>query len=263
MADDGSSAKNDPIIAPTTDPKRELGRTFVEVIASTNPITGGLARLYQVTHPSKSTRDREEWQRAISERTNEHGKRLDRHWALLSPPAETLAGLSARLVEFLARACPDGLAEHFHDLDEVLAALPGTTADELREAAEDLVSFELVDKRSLIGADRLRPTQRFYEQFDHQVMVEWGSEGTRRDAAKVASLILETGESQSPELLALTGWPLRRFNPALAHLKNEHPDWGWRDQSGSDFPSLGLLIGPKEKMGLRRFTGAVEREGST
>jgi len=260
MADDDSNRKDDPIVAPGTDPKRELGRTVVEVIAATNPLTNGLAQLYRVTYPPKSVRDREEWQGAISGRINEHGKRLDRHEALLSPPAVTLTGLSARLVDFLARACPDGLAEHFHDFDEVLAALPGTPVEALRDATAELVSLGLVEERSLIGADMLRPTQEFYEQFDHQVMIEWGSEGTRRDAAKVASLMLETGESQSPELLALTGWPLRRFNPALAHLKNAHPDWCWRDQFGLDFPSAGLVFGPKEKVGLRRFTGAVERE---
>jgi len=104
----------------------------------------------RLPRPPKSTRDREEWQREISKRTNGHGKRLDRHEALLSPSAELLTGPSAQLVAFLARACPDGLAEQTHDFDEVLVALPGTTADELREAAEERRSTDAEFRTRLV-----------------------------------------------------------------------------------------------------------------
>jgi len=258
MSDDREEAK-DPIVAPSADPKREIGRAIIEAVAGIERVTGFLTRLYQTTHPPKSVRDREIWQQAITERTNDHGERLDRHEARLSP-RETLTGLTAQLVEVLARTCPDGLAEHFVDVEELLVSLPGTTDNELSEAAEHLIALGLVEHRALSGAERMRPTQAFYEQFDHQVMSEWGSKGTRQDAAAIASLMLEKGEGQAPELLALTAWPLRRFNPALAHLMNEHPGWCWRDRYHFDHPTYGLVIGPKEKAGLQRFVLVIERE---
>lgn len=259
MSGDREEAKK-PIVAPAADPKREVGRAVIEAVAGIEPVTGFLTRLYQTTHPPRSARDREIWQQAITERTNDHGERLDEHDALLRPVVQTFTGLTAELIAVIVRACPDGLAEHFIDVEELLAALPGTTEDALAEAAEHLIALGLVEHRALIGAERMRPTQAFYEQFDHQVMSEWGSRGTRQDAAVIASVMLEKGEGRTPELLVLTAWPLRRFNPALAHLKNEHPAWCWRDRYHFDYPTYGLVIGPKEKAGLRRFIAVIERE---
>ncbi|TJV15860.1 hypothetical protein [Mesorhizobium sp.] len=223
-------------------------------------MTGFLTRLYQTTHPPKSVRDREAWQRDITERTNDHSERLKEHDALLRPVDETFTGLTERLIGALARACPDGLAEQFFDFEELLSALPGTTEDALTEAAQDLISLGLVEERSSIGAESLRPTQAFYERFDNRVMLEWHSKGTRHDAAVIASLMLEMKERRSAELHTLTTWPLRRFNPALVHLKNKHPEWCWRDHSHSDYSTIGLLIDAKERAGLRRFIATVERE---
>lgn len=165
------------------------------------------------------------------------------------------------MVRSVGRACPDGLAEHFLDLDEMKELLPDYSEQEIIDQAEELAAYGLLAVRNLIGAWRVRPTQLFYEQFDHQVM-GWESAGTRQDAVRIAQLMLENTEAQSQELQELTGWPLRRFNPALAHLRNEHPDWCWRDPYHFDFPSLGLVIGSREKAGLRKFTTTVGQEAS-
>lgn len=242
--------KRAPLSAPPGRLKRDVARAIVEGVAGFEPVTGMLARLYQVTYPPKSVQDREDWERSITERSNEQDDRLDRHEAQFQPQVETLEGLSARLVEAIALACPNGLAESFH---EIAALLPDEIQAEVETVAYDLASLNFVQVRQTLGPTRIRPTQIFYEQFDHQVMVEWQSLGTRHDAAAIAALILEYDEGQTPSLLDLTGWPLRRFNPALAHLQNEHPEWPWRDRFSFDFPTYGLLVGAKEKAGLRRF----------
>lgn len=258
MSNDQEETK-DPIVAPSADPKRELGRAVIEAFAGVEPVTGFLTRLYQTTHPPQSARDREIWQQAITERTDDHSERLDEYDALLRPVPQTFTGLTEKLITVLARACPDGLAEQFVNAGELL---PGTTEGALAEAAQDLIALGLVEVRSSIGAEYLRPTQAFYERFDARVMPEWCSKGTRQDAAVIASLMLEKEERQSAELHVLTTWTLRRFNPALVHLKNKHPQWCWRDHSHSDYPTLGLLISAKERAGLRRFILTVGREAA-
>ncbi len=255
MSDDREEAK-DPIVAPSADPKREIGRAIIEAVAGIEPVTGFLTRLYQTTHPPKSVRDREIWQQAITERTNDHGERLDRHEARLSP-RETLTGLTAQLVEVLARTCPDGLAEHFWDIEDIVQMVPDANPSEVEDAALELSAAGYLEERHLTSAHRFRPTQRFYEQFDHQVM---GWNGTRKDAAFLASLMMQHDTGDATDLHERSGWPLRRFNPALEHLKAEYPRWPWRPQYHFDFPSAGLVIGRPETVGLRRFVDAVARE---
>ncbi len=160
------------------------------------------------------------------------------------------------MIRVVGHACPDGLAEHFLELEELKNLLPGYSEQEIVEQAEELAAYDFLGVQDLIGAWRVRPTQLFYEQFDFQIM-GWESTGTKQDAAHIACLMLENTEAQCPELLELTGWPLRRFNPALAHLKNEHPGWCWRDPYHFDFPSLGLIVGPPEKAGLRKFAKSM------
>lgn len=136
-------------------------------------------------------------------------------------------------------------------MDDLKGRLPECSEDEIREKAEELAYLGFLSVQTLIGAWRIRPTQQFYQNFDHQLM-NWDGGGTRRCGSNCA-MMLEHLEAQSPELHELTGWPLRRFNPALSILKNEHPDWCWRDRYHFDYPSLGLLIGAREKTALRMF----------
>jgi len=243
------------IVAPSAHPKRAGIRAIFEAVAGFEPITGALARLYQTTHPPRSEQERDDWQNAITERSNEHDHRLDRHEEILAPKHIEFSGVTAQIIHIVGHACPDGLAEHFLDMDDLKCRLPESSEDEIREKAEELAYIGLLSVQTLIGAWRIRPTQQFYQAFDHQLM-NWDGGGTRQDAVQIAQLMLDHVEAQSPELHELTGWPLRRFNPALSILRNEHPDWCWRDRYHFDFPSLGLVIGPKEKAGLRMFIKA-------
>ncbi|WP_395459881.1 hypothetical protein ACHMW5_36060 (plasmid) [Azospirillum melinis] len=74
-----------PIRPPAADPKREIGRTITEAVVELVPGGNVLTGLYRTTHPPKAEQDREAWQEAISDRTNEHSERLDQHEKLLAP----------------------------------------------------------------------------------------------------------------------------------------------------------------------------------
>lgn len=246
-----------PITPPAPAAGREILRNVVEAAAETLPGAGMLTAIYRTTFPSQSDRQRDDWQHAISERTNEHSERLDRHEAMLSPAADAYSGTAARLVEAVAHACPDGLAEHFWDIEDIVQMVPDANPSEVEDAALELSAAGYLEERHLTSAHRFRPTQRFYEQFDHQVM---GWNGTRKDAAFLASLMMQHDTGDATDLHERSGWPLRRFNPALEHLKAEYPRWPWRPQYHFDFPSAGLVIGRPQTVGLRRFVDAVARE---
>lgn len=257
-----SDAEKKPIELPAAGGRRELIRVALEAAFELAPGGSALTKLYQVTFPPKSAQDSEAWQRAISERTNEHSARLDRHELLLAPRTETFSGTIAQLIEVMAKSCPDGLAETFIDMDDLAKFLPDTENARIVDAIQELIALGMIEDRKSIGAESVRVTQRFYEEFDYQVMTEWGSKGTRADAGFIARIILEKNNGHVPELIELTAWPLRRFNPALSHLMNAHPDWSWRDHFHSDYPSYGLNIGPQERVGLRRFIADLEREAT-
>lgn len=253
--------KNTPIAPPASEPGREILRNVVEAAVDMIPGAGVLTAVYRTTFPARSGRQREEWQRVISERTNDHGERLDRHEALLFPEARTFSGPTAQLIEAVAKTCPDGLAEHPIDIEELGRLVPGSDPATVEDAALELSAAGLLHEQYLVGAHRFRPTQLFYEQFDHQVM-GWGGGSTRCDAASIAALMIEHENGAAAELHELTGWPLRRFNPALAHLMKEHSGWVWRPQYHFEYPTAGLAINRLEKVGLRRFVDTIERETS-
>ena len=138
---------------------REILRKVVEAAAETIPGAGVLTAIYRTTFPSHSDRQRDDWQQAISERTNEHGERLNRHEALLLPPTYTYSGTAARLIEAIARACPDGLAEHFWDFEDVMQLVPDADPSEVEDAALELSAAGYLHERHLIGAHSFSPTQ--------------------------------------------------------------------------------------------------------
>lgn len=245
-----------PISAPKSSNPGALGRAVAEGIAEFVPGASFVASVLRVTHPPKTDRDREAWEQAISQRTNENAAKLGRHESLLSPKTEMLAGITPTLVSVLAKACPNGLAEAFIDLDEIIRLLSNAGEGAVNDAVQDLVVRGLLEER--VYASSVRPTQLFYEQFDSKVM-EWGSQGTRQDAAIIAALMLNHDNGHTPDIFQITGWPLRRFNPGLAHLKNAHLELPWRDQFHFDHPTSGLVIGAREKAALRRFILSVDQ----
>lgn len=64
----------------------------MEGVAELVPGVGLVTGVHRVTHPPKSEQDRDAWQKAISDRSNEHDGRLDRHENMLVP-SETIYGL--------------------------------------------------------------------------------------------------------------------------------------------------------------------------
>jgi hypothetical protein len=237
-----------PIDAPRPDAKRELTRAVAEAIAQTNPLTGGLARIYQTTHPSKSEQDRQAWREAISTRTNENSAQLDQHEEILRP-TEELTGVTAHLIDALARACPDGMARKAFAFAEIGALLPDAGPQELEDAGYELETLGLVELLPGEGPWRLRLKPVFYTQFDHQVM-GWNTEG---DAAEIARLIVEDENGNAARLHAKTGWSKRRFNPAFRRVLELFPEGRISATLQPDYASPEAIYDRSDKPALMRF----------
>ena len=113
-----------PIVPPVADKKREIARGVAEAAVELIPGVGSFAtKILQVVVPPKIETDREVWEEALSERTNQNTSRLDQHERLINPTT-TLTGTTAQLAVALANACPDGLGREEFDLDALCRLLP-------------------------------------------------------------------------------------------------------------------------------------------
>ncbi len=140
-----------PIVPPQPNPRRKLARVIFDSSIGALPYVGpALVRLWQLTHPPKSEQEREAWQGTISERTNEHGTRLDLHEAILFPH-ENVTGVAAKLVVALARDCPDGLGRRRYDAAELGRLVPNTMAQDLKDAAFELQRLQVARITTALG----------------------------------------------------------------------------------------------------------------
>ncbi|SCB36680.1 hypothetical protein [Rhizobium hainanense] len=216
MTDDGDKKK--PILAPSKDHPGDRLRAVATGIAGLAPGGGFVTALIDDLVPTGEERARTDWEASISERTNEHGARLDEHDAQINPK-ETIDGVVAALAAALAQACPDGLGHEVYEPDEIYALFSDIPQSEIEDAVWELDALGLISVTHLMGpiAWRLRLESVFYEQLDHQVM-GWA---TAQDAAELAQIILDTDETRAEALHENTGWSKRRFNPAFRRVLEE------------------------------------------
>ena len=87
--------------------------------------------------PSQAQKARPHWEGAISERTNEHSERPDRHAQMLAPTT-TLVGPRFDLAVALARASGDGMAGRSLTINDLCKLLPQVDPKDVEKAAFDL-----------------------------------------------------------------------------------------------------------------------------
>lgn len=245
-----SDNKREPIKAPDADKKREGVRAIVEAVASVEPVTAALTRIYQTTHPPKSETDRQLWQEAVSERTNENTARIEHHDDLLHPK-ETLTGATAALAQKLVQRCPNGLGLVYYEISDMCEMLPEHDREEIEDAAHELGVLGILSLRHHMNGWFASIATFAYEQLDKQVL-GWD---TSEDAAHIARLMLEHKTGHAPDLEKLTGWERRRFNPAFRVVIELFPEGRVRKVIQADYPSLGVLIAPEDRVRLKRFVG--------
>lgn len=196
-------------------------------------------RIWQFSHPPKSEQEREAWQGAISERTNEHDVRLDCHDAILFP-CQDVTGVPARLIVALAHDCPNGLGRRRYELAELQGLVPDTTSDELGDAAFELQRLGLAQISHFAtnagGAWWLRLLPKFFRDVDLQVM-GWSPTD---DAKLLARHMLESDTGRAAAIHERCGWERRRFNPAYAQVMHCVPAHQISQERSADYPAVSI-----------------------
>ncbi|MGO7335699.1 hypothetical protein [Rhizobium leguminosarum] len=85
-----------PIVPPSQAPGRTLGRDLGEAAVELIPGGGLVTALFRVTHPPLADKLRGEWEKTLSERTNEHSSRLERQELALQDLRSFLTARTAR-----------------------------------------------------------------------------------------------------------------------------------------------------------------------
>ncbi|GJL89481.1 MAG: hypothetical protein DHS20C03_31900 [Minwuia thermotolerans] len=251
---DPSNNEKKPLDPPARDPKRRIGRAVVEAAAQATPLTAGVARLYQATHPSAEDVSRENWEDHVTDRVNAHDDRLNAHDQVLQGETVAIEGVAAKLLAALARDCPNGWRERLYELGDACALVPDTPRQEVEDAIHELADYGLVDIDRVIGAWRFRVSAGFYEIVDEHVM-GWRTE---QDAAELARQMLEDDAlSHMPAMEEALGWPLRRLNPAISFLMRFVPEGRTRKVMPSPYPTMGFLLLGEDRARLRRFMRGV------
>jgi len=245
-----------PIAPPAQHQVRDMGRSVAEGIVELVPGGGIVTGLLRSKLPSQSERNRDDWERAVSERSNEHDDRLDRHEDMIAP-TETIDGLPARMLARLARECPDGLSTQDYDLDALCALFPDDDRQSIRDAVFDLKAIGLLKSWDFIGGWQIALSEDAYAQIDPQVM-GWDTEA---DAVEIARLMLAENTGHAPKLHEKTGWSKRRFNPAFRLLLPMFPDGRVRRVLQPDYPSLGVVIADEDRAKLRRLVAKAAGTG--
>lgn len=254
MSDD--DVKRKPIDPPHRDQRKNTARAVVEAIAQATPVSAGLARLYQTTHPSDAERNRGQWENSITERSNEHDERLDVHERAISPHTETIDGTAARLLEVLGRDCADGMRSKRYALDDLCELLPEESQTDIESAVFELNSMRLLEVNRNIKDFRVRLGEEFYKQIDRQIM-GWDTEN---DAAMLAEAMINDRTLESmPRLQEHIGWEKRRFNPALSRVMEFIPAGRTRQVKTPDYATLGFVLLPEDRSNLRRFIREINQ----
>jgi hypothetical protein len=132
-------------------------------------------------------------------------------------------------------------------------ALASAFPNDPKQLTEALAELELEGLISTVVRGRVvpmvKPTIDLFVTLDQHVV---GSNPTA-DALDLTKRILD-GEDQvaSATLHAATGWPIRRFNPALAIVLSRIDDQRVSKEITSDYPSRHFFLMPIDRVELRR-----------
>ncbi|WP_157619210.1 hypothetical protein [Skermanella stibiiresistens] len=239
-----------PIEIPSSDERRSALRAIVESIASFEPITGALTRIYTYTHPSQFERDIETWRKNITIAANFHETAIEELESILRPKLR-IGEVAAQISTYLVRATTNGFYD-MHGWNEIKAAFPNANEIEIHDALAELKHCGLIHVHSAIGAPvaAIHTTYDLFWAFDGAVM----GYDTRADAVYLAESLLEDDcNAVIPRLHEKTGWNRRRFNPPLAYLLQFFAPGRISNELQNQYPTTNVIITADERYHLKAF----------
>lgn len=167
-----------------------------------------------------------------------------------------LSFLARKVGAWVAEHCSEGRCNHV-DLDEFKTSFAEQTEDELEEAIAELETDGFVQMSHMIGGGlpHFRPTLDLYLTFDGPV---FGRDPVA-DTATVAELALAGSDSVNAEnIFSQTGWDIRRFNPAFAHVASQIPDGRVSRHFGTQFSVSYFHLLPEDRVRIKRLVSRLK-----
>lgn len=241
---------------PVQDLNRAIWRAALEGAAGFHPVTAALARLYQVTHPSKFEQDVAQWWMTVSTSVNDHEIRLQALETTYQPRL-ALGEDAQALALWLAGHSTRG-DEHSVEFDVIQAAFPALGARALQDAAAELRMFGLATLQAVIGnpVRSVAPTFSLFALMDPIVT----QTSPQDDAVEIARQALELDGGRIPEIAARLGWSPRRVNPALALLLPLVTTVS--NEVSQDYITRWFTVGADERVKFRSLVANADRSGA-
>jgi hypothetical protein len=161
-----------------------------------------------------------------------------------------LGASARRLARWLCEQSKEGMTRPVSE-KAIIDAFPQATPDELAQAVAELELEGYVTTRpSGARLPHLRPTLDLYATFDP---VAIGSEPLA-DAQTLAARVLAGGDSvKVAELHVQTGWPQRRFNPAVGLVIAQVDERRVSKTGDSMYPTSFFHLQAADRVSLQRF----------
>ena len=208
-----NETKTPKIVPPEPHRRADLGRAAARALAGAIPVAGSAATELVNMLPDPSADRRKQWERDVSDGVNDLSGKVSEIDERTGTRYVTITGGAAAAAMHMVKNCPDGLAQQWTSIEELMETYPDLSRDELLDGLGDLENYGLVKSIGFIGSPpRYQLEVDAYPAFDPGVM-GWDP---KEDARTLAREALATRDTVSvPALDEKLGWPRRRLNPAL------------------------------------------------
>ncbi len=184
---------------------------------------------------------------------------------IVAPPAKEpaalkvgeLGPLAIKIGLWIAKESTHGYSDFIPE-DELIAAFPEASIDELGFAVAELSTDDLINTTSFVGKrlPRMTSNASLYITFDPYAL----KTDPAADVVILVDMVLAKKDTVGvEELHKETGWPLRRFNPAFAYLISEIDDRRVLKGGTNEYPARGFFLMDQDRVELHRFASRLRR----
>lgn len=228
-------------------------RHVLKAVAGSVPIVGAaLAEGADALLPDSDKIEMERWAANVTTTFENLYQRVDQvDGDLRGSRTVSLGPLAFGILQVMLLDDASPVVRPFFSLDELSAALPAVDKPDVKDAVGELEHYELIERRRTIGSSSsIRLTDAAYLAGDEKIR-GWN---TIHDAIEISRLILSRSEAVlSSELHAATGWPLRRFVPALTVVLGHINDGPKSQTVDPEFPVRHFGVSASDRFALKRF----------
>jgi hypothetical protein len=184
---------------------------------------------------------------------------------VVAPPAREppplkigeLGTLAIKIGLWIAEQSTHGYSD-FVPEEELIAAFPDATIDELGFAVAELSKDDFINTTSIIGKrlPRITSNPTLYFSFDPHAL----STDPAMDAVALVDLVLTKKDTiGAEELHKESGWSLRRFNPAFAYLLSQIDERRVSKGGSNEYPAYAFFLIDGDRVDLHRFAARLRR----